>query len=124
MRWINDSKATNVGSTEAALDGLQVDGTLHLLLGGDGKSADFSGLTHFLQGDRIKVYCFGRDGGQLAALRPDVSQLTETMAQAMALVAKLCYPAIGCCCHLRVPAWINSAALSIVVMSLLVWQRS
>lgn len=92
VRWINDSKATNVGSTEAALDGLQVDGTLHLLLGGDGKSADFSGLTHFLQGDRIKVYCFGRDGGQLAALRPDVSQLTETMAQAMALVAKVVLP--------------------------------
>ncbi|SUB31247.1 UDP-N-acetylmuramoyl-L-alanyl-D-glutamate synthetase [Yersinia pseudotuberculosis] len=92
VRWINDSKATNVGSTEAALDGLQVDGTLHLLLGGDGKSADFSGLTRFLQGDRIKVYCFGRDGGQLAALRPDVSQLTETMAQAMALVAKAVLP--------------------------------
>ncbi|PSH31294.1 UDP-N-acetylmuramoyl-L-alanine--D-glutamate ligase [Yersinia pseudotuberculosis] len=92
VRWINDSKATNVGSTEAALDGLQVDGTLHVLLGGDGKSADFSGLTRFLQGDRIKVYCFGRDGGQLAALRPDVSQLTETMAQAMALVAKVVLP--------------------------------
>ncbi|PSH20808.1 UDP-N-acetylmuramoyl-L-alanine--D-glutamate ligase [Yersinia pseudotuberculosis] len=92
VRWINDSKATNVGSTEAALDGLQVDGTLHLLLGGDGKSADFSGLTRFLQGDRIKVYCFGRDGGQLAALRPDVSQFTETMAQAMALVAKAVLP--------------------------------
>ncbi|CNC26762.1 UDP-N-acetylmuramoyl-L-alanine--D-glutamate ligase [Yersinia pseudotuberculosis] len=92
VRWINDSKATNVGSTEAALDGLQVDGILHLLLGGDGKSADFSGLTRFLQGDRIKVYCFGRDGGQLAALRPDVSQFTETMAQAMALVAKAVLP--------------------------------
>ncbi|MCY0725771.1 hypothetical protein OVW19_28945, partial [Klebsiella pneumoniae] len=35
VRWINDSKATNVGSTEAALNGLHVDGTLHLLLGGD-----------------------------------------------------------------------------------------
>ncbi|PCR38090.1 hypothetical protein CQA70_29800, partial [Klebsiella pneumoniae] len=32
-RWINDSKATNVGSTEAALNGLQLDGTLYLLLG-------------------------------------------------------------------------------------------
>ncbi|CNE53522.1 UDP-N-acetylmuramoyl-L-alanyl-D-glutamate synthetase [Yersinia similis] len=92
VRWINDSKATNVGSTEAALDGLQVDGTLHLLLGGDGKSADFSGLTRFLQGERIKVYCFGHDGGQLAALRPDVSQRTETMAQAMVLVAKAVLP--------------------------------
>ncbi|MCS5931970.1 hypothetical protein LNQ03_12225 [Klebsiella pneumoniae subsp. pneumoniae] len=37
VRWINDSKATNVGSTEAALNGLQLDGTLYLLLGGDGQ---------------------------------------------------------------------------------------
>ncbi len=92
VRWINDSKATNVGSTEAALDGLQVDGTLHLLLGGDGKSADFSGLTRFLQGDHIKIYCFGRDGEQLAQLRPEVSQLTETMEQAMVLLAKTVIP--------------------------------
>ena len=92
VRWINDSKATNVGSTEAALDGIQVEGTLHLLLGGDGKSADFSGLTRFLQGDHIKVYCFGRDGEQLAELRPEVSQLTETMEQAMVLLAKSLAP--------------------------------
>ncbi|EKN3730925.1 TPA: UDP-N-acetylmuramoyl-L-alanine--D-glutamate ligase [Yersinia enterocolitica] len=92
VRWINDSKATNVGSTEAALDGLPVDGTLHLLLGGDGKSADFSGLTRFLQGDHIKIYCFGRDGEQLAELRPEVSQLTETMEQAIVLLAKSLAP--------------------------------
>ncbi|AJI81572.1 UDP-N-acetylmuramoyl-L-alanyl-D-glutamate synthetase [Yersinia enterocolitica] len=92
VRWINDSKATNVGSTEAALDGLPLDGTLHLLLGGDGKSADFSGLTRFLQGDHIKIYCFGRDGEQLAELRPEVSQLTETMEQAMVLLAKSLAP--------------------------------
>ncbi|WP_145606975.1 UDP-N-acetylmuramoyl-L-alanine--D-glutamate ligase [Yersinia intermedia] len=92
VRWINDSKATNVGSTEAALDGIQVEGTLHLLLGGDGKSADFSGLTRFLQGDHIKVYCFGRDGEQLAELRPEVSQLTETMEHAMVLLAKSLAP--------------------------------
>ncbi|MGE4709995.1 UDP-N-acetylmuramoyl-L-alanine--D-glutamate ligase [Yersinia enterocolitica] len=92
VRWINDSKATNVGSTEAALDGLPVDGTLHLLLGGDGKSADFSGLTRFLQGEHIKIYCFGRDGEQLAELRPEVSQLTETMEQAMVLLAKSLAP--------------------------------
>ncbi|EKN4906993.1 UDP-N-acetylmuramoyl-L-alanine--D-glutamate ligase [Yersinia enterocolitica] len=92
VRWINDSKATNVGSTEAALDSLPVDGTLHLLLGGDGKSADFSGLTRFLQGDHIKIYCFGRDGEQLAELRPEVSQLTETMEQAMVLLAKSLAP--------------------------------
>lgn len=87
VRWINDSKATNVGSTEAALNGLHVDGTLHLLLGGDGKSADFSSLAQYLQGDNVRLYCFGRDGEQLAALRPEVAEQTETMEQAMRIIA-------------------------------------
>jgi len=87
VRWINDSKATNVGSTEAALNGLQVAGTLHLLLGGDGKDADFEPLLPLLQGDRIRLYCFGRDGGQLATLRPEVSDRFDTMEQAMKLIA-------------------------------------
>ncbi|EJF28891.1 MULTISPECIES: UDP-N-acetylmuramoyl-L-alanine--D-glutamate ligase [Enterobacteriaceae] len=85
VRWINDSKATNVGSTEAALNGLHVEGTLHLLLGGDGKSADFSPLARYLQGDRVRLYCFGRDGAELAELRPDIAERTETMEQAMKL---------------------------------------
>ncbi|MDX5628928.1 MULTISPECIES: UDP-N-acetylmuramoyl-L-alanine--D-glutamate ligase [unclassified Brenneria] len=87
VRWINDSKATNVGSTEAALNGLKVEGTLHLLLGGDGKSADFSPLLRYFQGDDIRLYCFGRDGRQLAALRPEIAEQTETMEQAMRLIA-------------------------------------
>lgn len=87
VRWINDSKATNVGSTEAALNGLHVDGTLHLLLGGDGKSADFSSLKQYLNGDNVRLYCFGRDGSELAALRPEVAEQTETMEQAMRLIA-------------------------------------
>ncbi|WON77684.1 UDP-N-acetylmuramoyl-L-alanine--D-glutamate ligase [Serratia sp. UGAL515B_01] len=87
VRWINDSKATNVGSTEAALNGLHIDGVLHLLLGGDGKSADFSSLARYLQGGNIHLYCFGRDGEQLARLRPEVSVRTETMEQAMQIIA-------------------------------------
>lgn len=92
VRWINDSKATNVGSTEAALSGLHIDGTLHLLLGGDGKSADFSPLKPYLQGDNVRLYCFGRDGDLLAALRPDIAQRTETLAQAMTLIAQQVSP--------------------------------
>ncbi|WP_227318304.1 UDP-N-acetylmuramoyl-L-alanine--D-glutamate ligase [Cedecea davisae] len=92
VRWINDSKATNVGSTEAALNGLHLEGTLHLLLGGDGKSADFSSLTRYLQGDRVRLYCFGRDGAELAGLRPEVAEQTETMEQAMKLAAARVQP--------------------------------
>lgn len=85
--WINDSKATNVGSTEAALNGLQVEGRLHLLLGGEGKSADFTPLLPYLQGDNLHIYCFGQDGGELAKLRPEVSSLFKTMEQAMRDIA-------------------------------------
>ena len=92
VRWINDSKATNVGSTEAALNGLQVKGTLWLLLGGDGKSADFSSLARFLQGDNVRVWCFGRDRQELAALRPEVSVETETMQEAMVQIASRVKP--------------------------------
>lgn len=87
VRWINDSKATNVGSTVAALKGLQVKGTLWLLLGGDGKSADFSPLTFWLTGGNVRVYCFGRDAAMLARLCPDISVTTETLAQAMEMIA-------------------------------------
>lgn len=92
VRWINDSKATNVGSTEAALSGLQAQGTLWLLLGGDGKSADFSSLARYLQGDAIRVWCYGRDGAALAALRPEISTQTETLEQAMQAIAPQVQP--------------------------------
>ena len=92
VRWIHDSKATNVGSTEAALNGLHVDGTLHLLLGGDGKSADFSPLNRYLQGNNIHLYCFGRDGAELAALRPEVATRTNTMEEAMRIIAEKVQP--------------------------------
>lgn len=87
VRWINDSKATNVGSTEAALNGLQVKGTLWLLMGGDGKSADFTPLIPWLQGDNVRLYCFGRDGDALVALRPEIAVRTDTMRQAMEQIA-------------------------------------
>lgn len=87
VRWINDSKATNVGSTEAALNGIQVDGVLHLLLGGYGKSADFSSLRSHLMGDNVRIYCFGRDREALFNLRPEIAEMTDTMAEAMAKIA-------------------------------------
>lgn len=87
VRWINDSKATNVGSTEAALHGLQVKGTLWLLLGGDGKAADFSPLVPLVEGERVRLYCFGRDGDLLSALRPDSAVRTDTLQEAMMQIA-------------------------------------
>ena len=86
IQWVNDSKATNVGSTEAALKGLQVAGTLYLLLGGEGKSADFSLLKPYIAAKNIRLCCFGRDGHQLAQLKPD-SLLLDTMEQCLRVIA-------------------------------------
>lgn len=83
VRWVNDSKATNVGSTVAALNGLEVAGTLYLLLGGDGKGADFSELKPFIDRENVVCYCFGKDGAQLAQLTQR-SVLVDTMEEAIA----------------------------------------
>ncbi|MGR5064849.1 UDP-N-acetylmuramoyl-L-alanine--D-glutamate ligase [Photobacterium sp. DNB22_13_2] len=87
VKWVNDSKATNLASTLAALNGLQLNGKLHLLVGGDGKGADFSELAPVLASLDTQLYCFGRDGNQFAPL---VSQpvVVETMEQAMSQAAQ------------------------------------
>lgn len=54
IRWINDSKGTNVGACEAAIKGLGegASGKIVLILGGDGKGADFTCLR-----EGIAQYC-------------------------------------------------------------------
>ena len=42
MRYVNDSKGTNVGATLAAVAGFP--GPLLLIVGGDGKNQDFTPL--------------------------------------------------------------------------------
>ncbi|KJY71717.1 UDP-N-acetylmuramoyl-L-alanine--D-glutamate ligase [Vibrio nigripulchritudo] len=68
VTWVNDSKATNLASTLAALSGLQCDGTLHLLVGGDGKGADFSELEPVLAKLPVQLHCYGRDGSDFMNL--------------------------------------------------------
>ena len=93
VSYYNDSKATNVGAALAAIDGLgmDMDGKLVLIAGGDGKGADFSGLR-----DSVTRYCravvlIGRDADLIAdALGDAVPQvraasLDEAIAQCRAL---------------------------------------
>lgn len=86
VRWVNDSKATNVASTQAALTGLHIDGTLHLLVGGDGKGADFSLLAPILAELPVALYCYGRDGDAFMPLH-DSAQRFDTMFDAMNIIA-------------------------------------
>ena len=92
VKWINDSKATNVGSTEAALNSVICNGKLFLLLGGDGKSADFTPLVPYLKNRNIEIFCFGRDRDLLANLVPDITTITETMSEAIEYIAKKVAP--------------------------------
>ncbi len=70
--WINDSKATNVGATLAAIDGLsqtkKTTAKLILIAGGEGKGADFSVLSALLNRDVSHLITFGKDGGEIAKL--------------------------------------------------------
>ncbi|XNM58299.1 glutamate ligase domain-containing protein [Escherichia coli] len=92
VRWINDSKATDVGSTEAALNGLHGDGTLHRCWAAMVNRRTSVHWRAISMADDVRLYCFGRDGAQLAALRPEVAEQTETMEQAMRLLAPRVQP--------------------------------
>jgi len=79
VKWVNDSKATNVASTLAALSGLECAGTLYLLVGGDGKGADFSDLKPALNKLSVNLCCFGADGDQFMGLHSSAKQY-QTMS--------------------------------------------
>ena len=70
IKWVNDSKATNVASTLAALSGLSLQGKLYLFVGGVGKGADFTPLAPVFATLPIELCCFGRDGNQFMSLHP------------------------------------------------------
>ncbi|MEZ9229758.1 UDP-N-acetylmuramoyl-L-alanine--D-glutamate ligase [Vibrio amylolyticus] len=78
IKWVNDSKATNVASTVAALSGLDCKGTLYLLVGGDGKGADFSELQDVLEPLDLKLCCYGADADEFLSLHPSAKSF-DTM---------------------------------------------
>ncbi|WMY95919.1 MAG: UDP-N-acetylmuramoyl-L-alanine--D-glutamate ligase [Arsenophonus sp.] len=87
IKYINDSKSTNIHSTKAALKSLKIAGKLYLLLGGQGKSADFSQLKSYIQDRNIQLFCFGYDGNRLAKLKED-SLFLDTIGQCLGVIIK------------------------------------
>ncbi|MDX1537700.1 UDP-N-acetylmuramoyl-L-alanine--D-glutamate ligase [Arsukibacterium sp.] len=90
VRWINDSKATNIGATLAAIAGLrpEISGKLILIAGGDGKGADLTELQPVLQRDVSHVITLGQDGPAIASLHPHAIQVKDLTA-AVQQAAKL-----------------------------------
>ena len=93
VRWINDSKATNVGSTLAAVAGVSesVRGRLWLLAGGQGKGQDFSPLQPLLAGQIHRMICFGQDADTLMNLADNTHRVADLDA-AVAYVAAQAKP--------------------------------
>jgi len=63
IRYIDDSKATNIGATIAALEGLAptIQGKLILIAGGDAKGADIASLLPYLTKYVSHVFALGKD---------------------------------------------------------------
>lgn len=68
ITFVNDSKATNVGSTKAALDGLEKSNNIVLIAGGDAKGADLEPLADSFGGRVKRVVTLGKDGSKVAAV--------------------------------------------------------
>jgi UDP-N-acetylmuramoylalanine--D-glutamate ligase len=65
VAYVNDSKATNVASTQVAL--LSYQGGVHLIAGGRGKQQDFSPLAALVGERCVAVYLIGESAAELAA---------------------------------------------------------
>lgn len=93
VAYYDDSKATNVGAALAAIEGLGADinGKLVLIAGGDGKGADFSGLTAPVARYCRAVVLLGRDAELIAAALGDAVPLVrvKTLDEAVQRCAEL-----------------------------------
>ncbi len=65
--WVNDTKATNIDATIAALNRYK-DSSLHLILGGDDKGVDLNELFNYLQALNVKIYNIGSNKEKLSSL--------------------------------------------------------
>lgn len=99
--WINDSKATNVGATLAAVEGLAktltAEQRIILIAGGEGKGADFIPLVRAITKHVSHVITLGKDGHKIAELITSastdvgtyqVSELSEAVNQAASLASE------------------------------------
>jgi len=77
VTWINDSKGTNIGATQAALEGIgaQTTGKIILILGGEGKGADFTLLNSVVSQFCRAVILIGKDGPLIGAALENTTSL-------------------------------------------------
>lgn len=96
VQFINDSKATNVGATLAALQGFaaSVAGSIVLIAGGQTKGADFSKLITALDTLACQLILLGEGAAEIAALVGDKHPLYQVsdLEAAVVLAADISQP--------------------------------
>lgn len=90
VNWFNDSKATNVGATIAAIEGAPANHVV-LIAGGQGKGQDFTPLTVALAKQVSNVILLGEDAAEIADIVPAnintlyVADMSEAVSKAKEL---------------------------------------
>jgi UDP-N-acetylmuramoylalanine--D-glutamate ligase len=92
VRYINDSKGTNVGATLAAVGGLA--GPLVVIAGGDGKGQDFTPLAAAFRGKVRTAVLLGRDAGLIETALAGICHTTRvaSMEEAVRAAARFAQP--------------------------------
>ncbi|OHU90727.1 MULTISPECIES: UDP-N-acetylmuramoyl-L-alanine--D-glutamate ligase [Pseudoalteromonas] len=91
IKYFNDSKATNVGATVAALESLATtEGKIILIVGGDAKDADLTPLAGPMGKYCKAIYGFGKDGSLFLSMHRNshlVATLEDAVKQAQAIAS-------------------------------------
>ncbi len=96
IMWINDSKGTNVGATQAALAGLgqAISGKIIWIAGGQGKGADFSALAPTVFRFVRHAILIGQDATRIANILEQKCsyQFAENITQAVSTALQYAKP--------------------------------
>jgi UDP-N-acetylmuramoylalanine--D-glutamate ligase len=92
VRFVDDSKGTNVGATVAAVAGMP--GPLVMIAGGLGKGQDFAPLREAFRGKVRSTMLIGKDAAAIAAVLQDVcpTQILGSMQEAVSAAAGAARP--------------------------------
>jgi UDP-N-acetylmuramoylalanine--D-glutamate ligase len=88
--WVNDTKATNIDATIAALNRYK-ESHVHLILGGDDKGVDLNELFEYLKNCSVKIYNIGSNKDKLSCLAQEYKisfELCKNLADAISRIDK------------------------------------
>lgn len=96
VKWYNDSKGTNVGATQAAIEGLgsEISGKLIMIMGGVGKHADFTPLASVVEKYSRHVVLIGEAAQDIASALKDRVPVSyaKTMDEAIQQAGSIAKP--------------------------------